>query len=151
MYEVYKQERAYSQESSPKVDTKIANLALVKAVEDNDLALAKGSLNNGANINYKITEDGRTPLHIATILGRIEMAAMLLEKNPDINIKDDDGCTPLHLAAGKGFYDITKLLLKHGADPKAYDKYNRTPLYLTRGMSSAGHKKTADLLKQYTQ
>ena len=58
-----------------------------------------------------VTEDGRTPLHMAAAKGHTEVVKLLLAKGAQPDVKAKDGSTPLHLAAEGGFKDIVELLL----------------------------------------
>lgn len=55
---------------------------------------------------------------------------LLLERNADINERNDDsGKTALHLAAPGGYATITRLLLKSRANIRSPDKEGKAPLY----------------------
>jgi ankyrin repeat protein len=47
--------------------------------------------------------DGTTPLHLAALYGRREVASVLLAFHADVAARDENGDTPLHLAAAKGW------------------------------------------------
>ncbi len=55
---------------------------------------------------------GATPLHLATIMGWVDMMTLLLNNHADVNAKDETGKTPLRIAKhGSG---IELLLKEHG-------------------------------------
>ena len=58
--------------------------------------------------------NGRTALHLASSLGKVEMVRMLLEHGANANSVDDDGCTPLSLTWTT---EVERLLLDHDASP----------------------------------
>jgi len=57
----------------------------------------------------------RSPLHLAVLLGRVDIAEALLVHGADVNERGH-GRSPLHDALGKG-ETMVRLLLLHGADP----------------------------------
>jgi len=74
-------------------------------------------------------EDGNTPLHQATIFGRLSMMKVLVEKlaednthSEEINKVNDSGNTPLHLAVQFDHQEIVEFLVKNGADKTIRNK-----------------------------
>ncbi len=67
-----------------------------------------------------------TPLHEAALLGKTEIARVLLNRGADIRATDKEGNTPLHWVGRH--VDTAKLLLDAGADPRAQNKDGRTPI-----------------------
>jgi len=68
-------------------------------------------------------EDGNTPLHQATIFGRLSMMKGLMERftednkyREEINKVNDSGNTPLHLAVQFDHQEIVEFLIEKGAD-----------------------------------
>ncbi|KAL6330684.1 hypothetical protein AAG906_009112 [Vitis piasezkii] len=60
----------------------------------------------------------RSPLHLASANGYVEMVNILLSADPNAClIRDEDGRTPLHLAVMKGQVEVTRKLV--GARPQA--------------------------------
>ncbi|XP_074643339.1 uncharacterized protein LOC141900371 [Tubulanus polymorphus] len=57
---------------------------------------------------------GLSPLHIAAINGRADIALLLLKKRAIVNIKQCQGGTPLFMLTD---YGTLKVLLEYGADP----------------------------------
>ena len=77
-----------------------------------------------------------TPLHLASLYGRLDIARVLLDHGAAANSEDQFGRTPLHLVA-EGKYNFeqdrihfARLLLDHGADANAQDEHDATPLHL---------------------
>ena len=80
--------------------------------------------------------DHHTPLHLATLYGKLDIVRLLLDHGATYNSEDKFGRTPLHLVA-TGEYNLeqdrvrtAQLLLDRGADVNAQDEYGATPLYL---------------------
>lgn len=97
------------------------------------------------NVSSPQVEDGRTPLHMAALKKKLEIAKLILN-SPGVsvqvvNAKDCFGYTPLHLAVRSGDVDLVRLLAesplstldvaatsKKGDDDKDCDGW--TPLHL---------------------
>ncbi|KAL3500834.1 hypothetical protein ACH5RR_039927 [Cinchona calisaya] len=73
-----------------------------------------------------------TPLHISSLLGRLEITKGLLTKNPELaKSPNSQGSTPLHLAAAKGYLEIVKELVLVNPDMCfVLDHDGRSPLHL---------------------
>ena len=86
-----------------------------------DPRVAQLLIAHGADPNI-LGREGFTPLHRASISGRIEIVRLLIEYGTNVEVKDDKGRTPLDVAwsddvsqsrAGKQREEIVKLLLEH--------------------------------------
>ena len=78
-----------------------------------------------------LDNDGRTPLHLASRRGYIDVVRLLLELGVDVNAQDNNRSTALHLASGVSRLNlkVACLLLEHGADVEVADHdRGRTPL-----------------------
>ncbi len=69
-----------------------------------------------------------TPLHVAALWGRTDIARLFLEKKADINSEDSEQATPLHLAVLAGNISTVKMLIEKGAELDVVDKEGKTPL-----------------------
>lgn len=104
----------------------------------------------GVDVNTPTGGDGSTPLLVATVNGRFDLARMLLERGADPNLAAENGVAPLyavinvqwsakaaypqptaHRNQQTGYLELMELLLKKGADPNArvnkkvwYSEYN---------------------------
>jgi hypothetical protein len=87
----------------------------------------------------------QTPLHIAALYDRLDVAKLLLADKADVNAKAENGSTPLHLAAGKGNQDIVELLIANKADVNAVDNEGWSPMH---SAVVYGHKDIEDLLSK---
>ena len=101
-------------------------------------------LENGADVNYTESLNGKTCLHLAASNKRKNILEILLEKNKklDLNRKDISWRTPLHYAAEMGHLEVAKFLLEKDSkavDPK--DKCKTTPLHLP---ASEGHEEVVE-------
>lgn len=95
-----------------------------------DSILIDSALANYANgINDISFNAENQPLHIAATKGDVRAGILVLENNPDTNIKDKLGLTALHLAAHFGYCDFIKLLIAQGADLNAQNSLGDTPLH----------------------
>lgn len=87
-----------------------------------------------------------TPLLIAALHGRCEVASLLLSKGADVEARDDRGLPPLHAAAFNGHCGVATLLLSHGAAVDGKDARGNT--VLSRAARSGHCKMVALLLRK---
>ena len=65
---------------------------------------------------------------------------MILQHQPDLNIKNNTGKTPLSLACQTGQIETVRVLLQHGARV-SHDRNGNTPIHI------AAEKNHADVVK----
>jgi len=122
-------------------------------------------LEHGADPNVRDSV-GATPLHDATLSGKVNAVRSLLMHGADVNVKTTgaivvmedyagiftestySGVTPLHLAAYKGYAEIAKILLEWGADPNVRDNEGLTHLEIAKIRND---KKTAKIIEEYSK
>lgn len=110
------------------------------AVKKGHLEIVKTLIKSGANFKVLIQYNTQSinkennPLHTAARKGYTEIANYLvLEKQMDVNARNDWDLTPLHFAAINGNLDIVKLLIDNRANVEAKSStyyYTSTPLSL---------------------
>lgn len=84
-------------------------------------------LNDGTDVNKTWGGDRTAILHATA---SPSVAALLVERRANVDIRDAVGRTPLHHhAATSGHLAIIELLLQHGADVNARDISGNTPLH----------------------
>ena len=78
-----------------------------------------------------VDDNGDTPLHIAALAGRVEVANMLITKYKcPVDCRNNSKQTPLHHACFYGHLSVVRALAsEHKADLNAHDEHNTTPLY----------------------
>jgi len=70
----------------------------------------------------------RTPLHLASIRGHVNIARVLVEAGADVNAQDFDMMTPLHYASEYGQNNVIIYLVKEAnAAVNVKNKYGQTP------------------------
>jgi ankyrin repeat protein len=92
------------------------------------LLLGKGCDPNVRSKDKRSGHEGETALVVAAFWGRVKIAAMLIRRRANVNVRAVDGVAPLHEAARMGHLKLCRLLLKHGADINAEDTDGNTPL-----------------------
>ncbi|MGC8660856.1 MAG: ankyrin repeat domain-containing protein, partial [Desulfomonilaceae bacterium] len=132
-------------DKKPKIDTKDNSgwPAIHIAAKNGFDEILKILIENGSDLNTKITQAGKSPLMLASEFGHTETVKTLVENGASINAQDNEGSGPLFLAAEGGHVETVSLLLDKGADFNAESKEGITPL-----MAAAfqGHKPVVELL-----
>jgi ankyrin repeat protein len=89
------------------------------------------------------TDSGYTPLHFVASHGSLEVARILLERNAEVNSRNNHGSTPLLLASDRGNPDVARLLLDYNADVHVHNYLGHTPL---QRAARRGHLQVARIL-----
>lgn len=119
-----------------------------------ELAVLRGNLPAallliGAGASRDMAYEDGSLLHVAAARGYVKIAALLLEKFPDLAKEEDSGGnTPLHLAALAGHAEMVTFLIDAGLDPSLKNDGNRTVLYLAQMKS---HSDVIEILEAYHQ
>jgi ankyrin repeat protein len=111
---------------------KLGDTPLHEAVRNRCVAVVQALLAVGSiEVNARDRSNRSTPLHLAALMGHVEVVQALIQKGANINAKNKNDRTPLHLAAFKGHVDIVNVLLAVGSiEVNARDRSNRsTPLH----------------------
>uniref|UniRef100_A0A803MA14 Uncharacterized protein n=1 Tax=Chenopodium quinoa TaxID=63459 RepID=A0A803MA14_CHEQI len=96
--------------------------------------------------------EGNTPLHLALIKGKDDVALLLAKHCPDLtrSRKNNDGNTPLHVAAEVGNTECFKLLLEYDLkQAEVTNKDGNTPLHVAFLKSNLPIEKREDLSSKY--
>ena len=78
-------------------------------------------LDKDADISVQ-DHNGRTPLHLAALLGHIKTVHTLLNADADINAQNNRLDSPLHVAAQRDHAKTVQILIDAGADINAEDR-----------------------------
>jgi hypothetical protein len=112
----------YAREEIAEQEVEITSAHYIPAIRIHEAALIGDSsailyyINSGADLNEKDAMGGSSPLIIAALMGRTEVAIMLIEAGADVNQLNDEGSTALITAAFFCRTEIVKSLLAYGAD-----------------------------------
>jgi uncharacterized protein len=86
-------------------------------------------LQAGADVNQQSRESMKvSALHSSAAAHRPDIAALLLDKGANPNLRGQAGVTVFHEAAATGQIDLAEMLLQHGGDVNARDDSGKTPL-----------------------
>lgn len=121
---------------------------LLNAAYNGDTASVQKLLMEGANVDARDVQDGRTALAIATEAGQTDAAAVLIGKGANLESKDNFGNTALIRAVKHGQAAAVKLLLERGANPEASDDGGETPLMAAAGAYQASAEMTRLVLEK---
>ena len=100
----------------------------IQSLRENNAEDVQIWLTSGAPVDIRL-QKGRTPLHIATNNGQLEIVKMLLRYKANINAKDAEDFTPLHYAASRHNKEILEHLIRNGANLEAKDVKGFTPIH----------------------
>lgn len=85
-------------------------------------------LQSGANVDARQRDSGETALWYATLLGRTDLAQILLESHARVDLRYAEDQTVLHLAASRGNAEIARQLLAAHAEVNSLDERGNSPL-----------------------
>jgi ankyrin repeat protein len=112
-----------------------------KLVQSSDVEKIQQLLKD-KEVNLETLKDknGMTPLHVASIMGDVELARILLENGSKVNVVDKDGFTPFHFAADNDHVEFIEFLyekdketlFKTSNDAELFLNQS-IPLYITGG------------------
>jgi ankyrin repeat protein len=84
------------------------------------------------NSNDGMENHGATPLHVALIHEKYDVAMSLLQKGAFVGAVANNGWTPLHIASSMGCVEIVNCLLEvYKADSQSRDSRGWTPLFVS--------------------
>jgi uncharacterized protein len=112
--------------------------ALSLAAQKGDLEKVRAALDDGADIEFRSKQTGRTPLIEATIEEHIDVARLLVDRGASLTAQDTAvGLTPLAWAAEHANEELVELFLAAGAEANAASKeYHLTTLMIACGKGS---------------
>jgi|JI9StandDraft_2_1071091.scaffolds.fasta_scaffold02384_4 ankyrin repeat protein len=87
-----------------------------KAVQIDDHDSVATLLKQKADVNVRDGNKSRTALHYSAMKNNAEIAALLVQHDADMNVKDAEGRTALDIALERGNYETAKVLLKNNAN-----------------------------------
>lgn len=101
------------------------------------LQLVDYLIQKGFDVNKRSTQEGRTPLSLASQYGHAEVVRRLISAKANIELCDKQNTSPLFFASWEGHREIVQLLIEAGANPnREAGKDFGTPLYVA---SQQGH------------
>ena len=115
--------------SDPKIRSSQDKTALhVASSRDCGDIIVPQLISRGADPNA-VARSAGTPLHVSSLVGKPEIARILLEQGANPNTPDRWGGTALHAASVYRGLEVTRILLEHGTNPNALDDSGRTALH----------------------
>jgi hypothetical protein len=104
------------------VETQEANEQLFRAINNGNIDMAKGLLDQGADPNA-MNENGDTSLVLSARRKSLPLVKILLEKGANPNLRKNGEKTPLIIAAEDGNAEMVRILLDKGADPNLRESF----------------------------
>jgi len=121
-------------------------LQLFTAVSRGQTEEVQALIDAGADVNARDNDadNAYTPLHVAALMGKAEVAQVLIAAGAAVEAKSGEfALTPLHVAALMGKAEVAQVLIAAGAAVDARDSYAKTPLHVAAGK---GHAEVAQVL-----
>ena len=94
--------------------------ALRELIATDNIELAPGLLDSGADIDDTINTEKTSSLVVAASQGFQELVQMLLDRGANTELVDREGRDAITMADKSGHINIVKLLQAHGCTVKAY-------------------------------
>lgn len=110
-----------------------ANVDIWIAAATNDTEAIRQYIDSGADIDAREQMGGSSALIVASLVGNVEAAELLLENGADPNLQNNDASTALHTAAFFCNQEIVEMLLAHGARLDIKNNYQQTPFETVSG------------------
>ncbi|CAE8628811.1 unnamed protein product [Polarella glacialis] len=109
---------------------KVAQVALLKALGDEEPAAIDAAVTAGADIDWVAPEgaDGWTHLHGAVMSENEALALYLMAKGANVDKVDKRGRTALYFAVRHGKHTLAAEILKVAQEPDAADSENMNPM-----------------------
>ena len=101
---------------------------IIKAAADGNLEAIKQHIAAGTDLDQRAPNDQSTPLMMAALFGRTEVAKALIEAGAKLDLKKNDGSTALMNAAFFCHTEVVQALLDKGADKNITNNIGSTPL-----------------------
>lgn len=80
--------------------------------------------NDPQAVNCVDSNNGNSPIHIASQNGHNDLVRFLIGKGADVNAKNLKGNTAIHMAIGYDYYDAAMMLIQAGADENLLNDLN---------------------------
>jgi len=129
----------------PSVSNHAKGIALVHAIQCNNIGLSNYLLRSGAEVGVR-NEDGRTTLMLASYKGLTFLIDSLLSYGASVDERDYQGSTALMHAASGGHVEAVRRLINAGANVNLCDKFKgRTPLHWALRMREGSAQKKGHL------
>jgi ankyrin repeat protein len=105
-----------------------------KLVQSSDVEKIQQLLKD-KEVNLETLKDknGMTPLHVASIMGDVELAKILLENGSKVNVVDKDGFTPFHFAADNDHVEFIEFLYENDKET-LFKTSNDAELFLNQSI-----------------
>ena len=117
-----------NQDTTETATIKAPKLALNDAVISGNLEAVKQHIAAKSDLNKKEPFGGSTPLIVAAVFDKPEIAKALIDAGAELDITNNEGSTAIHSAAFFCRTDILQMLLDAGADKNIRNNYGATAL-----------------------
>jgi hypothetical protein len=121
-----KDNNATAQKTTSQAKAKAPEMDIHTAIINGNAEVLKQHVQAGTDLNTKDPYGGSSPLISACLLGKTELAKILMDAGADLNVRNNEGSTALITAAFFCRPELVTLLLKKGADKTIKNKYGQT-------------------------
>ncbi len=99
-----------------------------EAARAGDLGTVQALVAKSPDLAGASDDGGRTPLHLASAGGHLQVVTYLLSRSVDVDAVDNTRATALHRAAAAGHDEVARLLVERKANIDFQDAEGQTPL-----------------------